>query len=183
MFWDNEWTGFPRPFRRDHGVVSQRPSPILRLVLRAPRALYRRHLGWLLGRRFLLLDHVGRNSGSHHQTVLEVIHYDPSSGAAVVMSGWGTRSDWYRNIQAAGGAKITVGRETMSVNSRVLEDPEAVKVLVDYERRNRLITPIVRRVLSQLAEFKYDGTESSRLALVQQLPLVEFTPSSSTGAP
>jgi deazaflavin-dependent oxidoreductase (nitroreductase family) len=129
------------------------------------------------------LDHIGRNSGSHHQTVLEVIHYDISSGTAVVMSGWGRRSDWYRNIQSAGRTKVTIGRETMNVNSRNLQDPEAVKVLADYERRNRLITPIVRRVLSQLAGFKYDGTESSRLALVQQLPLVEFTPSSSTDAP
>ncbi len=163
--------------------MSDRPGLILRLVLRAPLVLYQRRLGWLLGRRFLLLDHVGRDSGDHHQTVLEVIHYDSSSGEAVVMSGWGTRSDWYRNIEVAGQAKVTLGRQTMDVNAHKLDDREAVKVLADYERRNRWIKPIVRRVLSRLAGFNYDGTEEGRLCLVQQLPLVGFTPSPPSTAP
>jgi hypothetical protein len=41
----------------------------------APVSLYRLHLGWLLGHRFLLLTHTGRRSGLRRQTVLEVMEY------------------------------------------------------------------------------------------------------------
>lgn len=37
-----------------------RPRGLLRLLLRAPVALYRLRLGWLLGGRVLLLSHTGR---------------------------------------------------------------------------------------------------------------------------
>lgn len=160
----------------DHGSVTQGPGPILRFALRAPRALYRHRLGWVLGRRFLLLDHVGRISGHKHQTVLEVIDYDRSSGEAVVMSGWGRTSDWFLNVEAAGHARITVGSQTVGATASVLTDSEAANVLARYESRNRWIRPVVRRVLSQLAGVHYDGTGESRLAVIHKLPLIRFTP-------
>lgn len=163
--------------------MSQRPGPVLGLALQTPRSLYRWRLGWLLGRRFLLLGHIGRRSGRHYETVIEVVHYDTSSGAAIVMSGWGTKSDWYRNIELAGQATMTIGRQTLAVSSRVLSDEEAVEVLADYERRNRWIRPVGRAVLSRLAGFTYDGSEFSRLSLVQQVPLVELSPSPPAAAP
>jgi hypothetical protein len=50
----------------------------LRRLLRAPVYLYRWRLGWLLGRRFLLLIHVGHRTVGHrtarqHETVLEIV--------------------------------------------------------------------------------------------------------------
>lgn len=163
--------------------MPKRPGPVLRWALRAPRALYRRRLGWLLGRRFLLLEHVGRTTGNRHQTLLEVIAYDRSNRRAVVMSGWGRSSDWYRNVEVAGHATITLGRRRMDVDARVLDEDEAASLVADYERRNRLAGPIVRRVLSRQAGFDYDGTGESRLALVRRLPLVAFTPSSASSGP
>jgi deazaflavin-dependent oxidoreductase (nitroreductase family) len=160
-----------------------RPGPILRVALRAPRALYGRRLGWLLGRRFLLLEHVVRTSGKRHETMLEVIDYDQSSREAAVLSGWGRDSDWFQNVEAAGHAKITIGRETMAVDAFILDDQDAATVIGDYERRNRLIGPIIRRVLSHLAGFQYDASDDSRLALVRQLPVVRFTPSSGAEGP
>lgn len=58
-----------------------------------------------------------------------------------------------------------------------------MEVLADYERRNRWIRPVVRAVLSRLARFTYDGSELSRLSLVQQVPLVELSPSPPAAAP
>lgn len=49
----------------------------------------------------------------------------------------------------------------------------------DYAKGNHLVRPIVHRVLVQLAGLHYDGTEESRVALVQKLPLVGFMPSPS----
>jgi hypothetical protein len=49
------------------------PTGWVRALLRLPILLYRLHLGWLLGHRFLLLTHVGRKSGLQRRTVLEVV--------------------------------------------------------------------------------------------------------------
>jgi len=38
------------------------PRGLVRLAFRAPIWLYRAHLGWLLGYRFVLLTHTGRKS-------------------------------------------------------------------------------------------------------------------------
>ena len=58
---------------------------------------------------------------------------------------------------------------------RPLELPEAAAVFEDYERRNRLAAPLIRRVLSRMAGFRYDGSPQARLRLVEALPLVAFT--------
>ena len=44
-------------------IIDAPPGKALRLGLRLPIWLYRLHLSWLLGERFLLLTHTGRNSG------------------------------------------------------------------------------------------------------------------------
>ena len=108
--------------------------------------------------------------------MVEVLHYDPSSEEAVVMSGWGSRSDWFRNIEAAGTAEVVIGRRRLPVTHGVLDVEEASQVLADYERRNRWIGPIVRTALGALVGWKYDGSENSRRSLVRQLPLVVFRP-------
>ncbi len=76
----------------------------LQLVNGLANGLYDRHLGWLLGRRFLQLTHVGRRSGRRYRTVLEVVEYDRSVPEFVVVSGFGRRSDWLRNLNAGGRA-------------------------------------------------------------------------------
>lgn len=157
-------------------AVVKRPGKRLQLILRTPRFLYRRRLGWLLGHRFLLLTHVGRRTGESHETVLEVLDFSPASGQAVVMSGWGPSSDWFCNIETNGKAQVTVGRHTYQVEHRVLEEEEAMQVLADYERRNRWLRPIVRRVLSGLMGSKYDGSEETRRSVIRQLPIVAFSP-------
>ena len=54
-------------------------------------------------------------------------------------------------------------------------------MLADYERRNRLALPLLRRLLSRLAGVRYDGTEGARRAVAQRLPLIAFTPERSPG--
>jgi deazaflavin-dependent oxidoreductase (nitroreductase family) len=156
--------------------VTSRPGPLLRRLLALPAGLYRAGAGWLLGHRFLLLTHRGRRSGRLYETVLEVVRWRSGSEEAVVMSGFGPRSQWYRNVLAGGAVEIQISRRRLRPSARVLPAEEAVAVLADYERRNRLIVPVVRRVLSRLAGFRYDGSEESRRRLVETLPLVEFVP-------
>ena len=128
-----------------------------------------------MGRRFLLLTHIGRKTGLRRQTVLEIIAYRPCGPTAVVMSGFGYRSDWLLNIDAKGTEEIQVGSQHFRTTHRVLRKDEAVDVLRAYEIRNWMIDPIIRRVLSWLAGWRYRGTEVDRARLVGQLPLIEFS--------
>lgn len=153
-----------------------RPGPLLRRLLRLPARLYDRHAGWLLGHRFLRLTHTGRRSGRRFHTVLEVVGIDPTTGEIVVLAGFGTATDWYRNVRARPDVEIEIGRFRFRAVGRVLDPDEAVAALADYERRNRLVAPVVRRVLSGLVHWTYDGSAAARQRLVRQLPLVAFRP-------
>jgi deazaflavin-dependent oxidoreductase (nitroreductase family) len=154
----------------------RRPGPVVRRILRAPALLYDWHAGWLLGRRFLRLTHVGRRSGRRYRTVLEVIASDRATGEVVVIAGLGPAADWYRNIQAQPAVEVAIGRQRFRPVHRILGEPEAVAVLADYERRNRWVTPVVRRVLTWLVGWTYDGSDAARRRLVHELPVVGFRP-------
>ncbi len=82
-------------------IVPSKPTGLLKLTFTLPRYLYRWHLGWLFGHRCLMITHIGRKTGRRRQTVLEVVHYDPSTQACIVMSGYGAKSDWYPEISPA----------------------------------------------------------------------------------
>jgi len=140
-------------------------------VSQVANLLYDRDLGWLLGHRILRLSHVGRRSGRHYRTVLEVVGRDRTSGEFFVVSGFGGRADWVRNLDAGGPATVAVGRRRFPADHRRLDPAEAFAVLTDYERRNRMITPVVRRALSWLLGWSYRGTDADRSRLVAQLPL------------
>lgn len=47
------------------------PHGLMRLMMSSPIWLFRMHLGWLLGDRFMLLTHTGRKSGQPRQTILK----------------------------------------------------------------------------------------------------------------
>jgi deazaflavin-dependent oxidoreductase (nitroreductase family) len=149
---------------------------LLRWLLKAPVVLYDAHAGWLLGHRFLLLRHRGRRSHRLYSTVLEVVAWRPATREAVGLSGFGHRSQWYRNVLAGQAVEVQVARRRFLAAVRPLGVEEAVGVLADYERRNRLAVPLVRAVLSKLAGFRYDGSDAARCRLVDALPLVAFRP-------
>lgn len=122
-------------------------SPSLRRLLGAPRHLYRHGWGWLLGHRFLQLSHRGRKTGRLHHTVLEVVRYDPATGEAVVVSGFGNESDWLRNLRAGSDIVVSTGRSSSPATYRMLPADEAIDVFADYERRNIMVRPVVRASL------------------------------------
>jgi deazaflavin-dependent oxidoreductase (nitroreductase family) len=144
-------------------------------LLRAPNPIYAAHAGRLLGHRFLQLPHRGRRPGQSHATVLEVLWWDRHTHEAVVMSGWGRKANWYRNVLASGTANVTIGAERWPARVRALGPAEAAAVLADYEHRNRFMRPVVRHRLGRLAGIDYDGSESARRTLALRLPFVAFT--------
>jgi deazaflavin-dependent oxidoreductase (nitroreductase family) len=133
-------------------------------------------LGWLLDSRFLLLTHVGRRSGREYRTVVEVVGRLPESGEYVVMAGFGHTADWLQNLRAGGGREVTVGTKRFRPDFRELDVDQASAVLAGYEQRNRLIAPVVRRVLSRLVGWRYTGADDQRRRLVAERPLIAFRP-------
>jgi deazaflavin-dependent oxidoreductase (nitroreductase family) len=143
---------------------------------RVANLIYDRHLGWLLGHRILRLSHVGRRSGRRYRTVLEVVGRDRCGSEFFVVSGFGPRADWLRNLDAGGRATVTVGTRSFPADHRRLGDAEAYAVFVDYERRNRWIRPVVHRALSWLLGWPYRGSGTDRRRLVEQLPVIGLRP-------
>jgi deazaflavin-dependent oxidoreductase (nitroreductase family) len=156
--------------------ATRKPGRIAAVLLRVPAQLYDWHAGWLLGGRFLRLTHRGRKSGRRYHTVLEVIATDKAAEEVVVMAGFGRSSDWFQNLQTAPADEIAIGGRRYRPQHRILDETEASDLLADFERRNRIIAPIVRRALGWMAGWPYDGSYAARAQLVQQLPMVGFRP-------
>jgi deazaflavin-dependent oxidoreductase (nitroreductase family) len=157
-------------------MVQGRLNPLARRLFRAPTWLYRWRCGWLLGHRFLLLIHTGRRSGLRHRTVLEVMAYRPDGPEMIVMSGFGPRADWLRNIQANPNPEVMVGSLSFSAAYRVLDIEEAIAVIASYERRNRFAAPVIRLVLGRLLGSPYHGSEADHRQAATNLPLIAFRP-------
>ncbi len=149
-------------------------------IFRAPRHLYAWHAGWLLGHRFLMVEHCGRRSGKRYATVLEVVHRDRTVPEYVVIAGLGARADWYRNVRSRPACRIQVGRSSFEASWRDVEPSEAAGLLAAYEHRARVAAPVLRRVLTRLVGWKYDGSAAARDRLVRELPMLAFRPSSSS---
>jgi deazaflavin-dependent oxidoreductase (nitroreductase family) len=123
-----------------------------------------------------LLVHLGRRTGERHETVLEVMEYRENGPELIVMSAFGRKADWLRNIEAMRYAETTVGSRHFMAAHRILDSDEAVRVVRCYEQRNRFAAPIIRIVLSRLLGWSYHGLDPERRRLVAQLPLVGLYP-------
>ena len=126
-----------------------------------------------------MVTHVGRRTGQRRYTVLEVMEYRKVGPEMIVMSAFGRNADWFRNIEAGPDPEVAVGSRRFTARWRLLGKEEAIKVVAGYEGRNRFAAPIVRAVLSRLLGWRYDGSESGRSRLAEQLPLVAFRPKTS----
>lgn len=149
-----------------------RPQGLLKWMFHLPRYLYRFHLGWLFGHRFLMLTHLGRKSGRKRQTVLEVAHYNPKTRECIVMAGYGARSDWYRNIQVHPAIEVQVGRQRYTPQQRILSEEETTHLLKEYQQRH----PKAFRGFMRFIGYAYDGTPEALCALGKLLRGVALHP-------
>lgn len=111
--------------------------PPLRWILRFPVLLYRAHLDWLLGSRFVELTVRGRKSGLPRRVVLEVVGRDRTSGELVIVSAWGRRAQWFRNVRACPRVQVRVGRRRAVAEIVPLDEAAAAQRLRQYAREHR----------------------------------------------
>lgn len=146
------------------GALSRAASGLLRTrwIVRAPIWLYRARLGFLMGPRFLMLEHTGRTSGQPRRVVLEVLAR--GADTRLVASGFGRRAQWFRNIEADPHVRLYLGGHgPRAALARELGREEAAATLSEYAEAHPKswagITPVLERTLQ---------------GEIGDLPLVEF---------
>ncbi len=155
------------------GTQRKRPSGLVKLGFKVPTWLYRAHLGFLFGGRVFAIVHHGRTSGKRYVSGLEVLLR--RDGELFVFSAWGTKADWFRNIQTGGVDQLWDGRTRYpGADFRLLEPDEAYDVLEAYEQDH---PGTAKRTLPRMLE-GYDFGEEMRRELAEVGTIVAFRPSS-----
>ncbi len=145
-------------------LLEEGPQGIARSISRFPISLYR--LGWggvLNWLPMLVMTTKGRRSGAPRHVMVEFRRH---GSKYYVFSGWGERTDWYRNLLQNPRVTIQHGAHVFAADARPVEDKaEALRALYLFTRNSRLY------------ELVFAGMSSARSADLSTLAEVaqEFT--------
>lgn len=149
-----------------------RPTGLRRALFRAPIWLYRLRMGPLLGRRFVLIHHVGRISARLRQAVVEVVAMESATGTITVASGFGDTSDWYLNVLATPTITVQLGSRRLPVIAGRLSPDEASNAMASYARRH----PIAARELCRFMGMRVDGSAADFSSAGRRIPMLRLVP-------
>lgn len=109
------------------------PTGALKALLRAPLLLYRMGLGDLLNAiHIMVLVTRGRKSGQPRYTPIE---YRRHGSKIYLVSGWGARPQWYKNLLDDPLAAVQMGSRLRSARAQLVTDPaEALRALYLFRR-------------------------------------------------
>ena len=156
-----------------HTNTRHSPKGLLRLGFRIPVYIYRLGLGWLFGKRLVMINHVGRKSGAPHQTVVEIVEGDPQTGEVTVVAGYGAQTQWYQNLKAHRETTIQIGRHRTPVIAEFITAEDGEEVMSRYVNQHRKLTGELFSVLG----YPWDGTEQgARQIAHDSLHFVHFRP-------
>lgn len=141
-------------------------------LLTVPRTLYRVRLGFLLGRRYIAIEHEGRSTGTVHVTPVEVIHHDRAADEYYVIAARGERSEWYRNVSKYPATAVYFGSRKRSVSQRIVDIDEAIAAMTIYEKDH----PRAAVAMLDLAGVGGEPTTLAWRSAMARLPMVAFSP-------
>ena len=118
-------------------LLEERPQGIARSIYRFPISLYRLRwggaLGWL---PMLVMTTKGRRSGAPRHVMVEFRRH---GSKYYVFSGWGERTDWYRNLLKNPRVTIQHGAHVFAADAHpVADNAEALRALYLFTRNSRL---------------------------------------------
>ena len=104
------------------------PNLVTRKLLRLPIWMYRAGLGWLMNLlQIMVLTTEGRKTGLPRHTAIE---FRAHGRKLYVVSAWGERPDWYRNLLANPSVSLFQGNNRFSAQAQpVTDSSEALRVL------------------------------------------------------
>lgn len=153
------------------GEKDEKAPSLLIPMFKLPLVMYRLRLGWLLGKRFMQITHVGRRSGKTYRTVLAVLKFDEKTKEIYAVSAW-KGSDWYYNIQASRALQVETGFVHYVPVQRTLSAEEITTTFMEYRKQH----PIFSRMICRIPGWKWDSTYEEFLALARTLHGVAFMP-------
>jgi deazaflavin-dependent oxidoreductase (nitroreductase family) len=154
-------------------VPHDRPGPVWRVIFKQPIRLYKLGLGWLIGKRVLLLHTTGRKTGKHRITPLEY-SYDPAADVYTVMAGWSGKTDWYRNACANPHVYVQVGRRAFHAVARPVSREGVAEMLAEMVQ----INPRALRMFARWSDEPVDGSMDSLRKIAIHFPALTLEPQS-----
>jgi len=139
----------------------------VRWFVRAPIWLYRARLGFVFGTRLLMLEHRGCSSGLRRYVVLEIVDR-PAPDRYVVVSGFGGRAQWFRNVEANPQVRVHVGsRKPAPAIAHCLDADATAASLGRYAGAHPRSWAKLRPVLEETLGTRIDehGTELPMIAI------------------
>jgi deazaflavin-dependent oxidoreductase (nitroreductase family) len=153
------------------GKENEKTPSFLIPIFKLPVLLYRLRLGWLLGKRFMQITHIGRHSGKVRHTALAVLRFDEKTKEIYAVSAW-KGSDWYYNIQASPAVQVETGFVRYAPVQRPLSPEEITTTFLEYRKQH----PIFSRMICRIPGWKWDSTYEEFLGLARTLRGVAFGP-------
>lgn len=149
-----------------------RQGAVKKWFMKSPSYLFRAHLGFVFGKRFLMIEHRGRTSGTLYRTPLEVAGRYPERTEWIVTAGSGPMSDWYRNLQANGAEAVWVGSSRHPhPGVRFLDAAESADVMKVYESQHPKTAARLRGAMG----VSFDGTDEGRIEMMDEIPMVSLS--------
>jgi deazaflavin-dependent oxidoreductase (nitroreductase family) len=153
------------------GKENEKAPSLLIPMFKLPLFLYRLRLGWMLGKRFMQITHVGRRSGRTYRTVLAVLRFDEKTREIYAVSAW-KGSDWYYNIQSSPALQVETGFVHYVPDQRTLSAEEITTTFMEYRKQH----PLFSRMICRIPGWKWDSTYEEFLELARTLRGVAFRP-------
>lgn len=148
------------------------PKGLMKLLFKTPILLYRLGMGVFIGRLFMVLTTTGRRSGQPRRTAIEFHEFE---GKPTVMSGWGKKTDWYRNLQANPLATVQTWRGAQSVRARRIDSEEELRRAFAWAQSNPTMRTMMKLAGLEMTPEQFIA-EKERFTLVTFEPTDEPTP-------
>ena len=155
-------------------TLEKRPNALLKFFFRIPVWMHKLGVGgWerLIGAQWMLITTVGRKSGKPRDTMVDVMDYDAASDTYYIEAAYGSRADWYKNMQANPVFEVRVGRRKFQASATPLTNEGAGEMMVQFFRKK----PAYTRSVMAMVGMKFEGEEELRV-LGSKLTLLAVTP-------
>ena len=147
----------------------------MRLSLKVPLLFYRGPLAARMARRLCVITTRGRRTGEPRDSGL---NYALDGDTVFVMSGWGARADWYRNLVADPHVSVRIGGRRWSAIARTVTDASLrqrgvalLRCAAETQGPPRALRPLFARL-----GVDYDAELAALDRTAADMPLVALTP-------
>ena len=155
-------------------ALEKRPGPLLKFFFKVPVWFHKMGFGgWerLVGAQWMLITTTGRKTGKRRDVMVDVMDYDKATDTYYIEAAYGTRTDWYRNMQSNPIFEAQVGRRKFKARAGSLSNEGAGEMLVQFYRHK----PAYTRSVMAMAGMKFKDENELRV-IAKNLTLLAVKP-------